>query len=82
MKVLYAIGSLIMFVVIIVLGFENIQSSCNYLMFFFWELDSSLAPTFVIFGTAFMGGITGIFFTLLFKSIMDKEDEDDEEFVS
>lgn len=81
MKILYAIGSLIMFVVILILGFENIQSSCNYLMFFFWELDSSLAPTFVIFGTAFMGGITGIFVTLLFKSIMDKGDEDDEEFI-
>jgi|GEM_PF-718250 hypothetical protein len=78
MKLLYATGSLISFVIILVLAFENIQASCNYLTFFFWELSSAVAPTFVLFGTAVMGMITGAFMTLLATSVLSSNDYDEE----
>ncbi len=82
MRVLYLVGSIISFVVVLVLAFENIQASCNQLNFFFWELNSSIAPTFVLFGAAIIGMITGGFLTLLATSVLSEpeEDEDDEDF--
>ncbi len=82
MRALYMAGSIISLVIVLILAFENIQASCNYLTFFFWELSSSVAPTFVLFGSAVMGAITGAFLTLLATSILSEpdEDEDDEDF--
>lgn len=79
MRVLYLIGSIISFVVILVLAFENIQASCTYLTFFFWELSSSVAPTFVLFGSAVVGMVAGAFLTLLASSFLNESDEDEED---
>ena len=79
MRIIYLVGSIISFVVILVLAFENIQASCNYLTFFFWEVSSGLAPTFILFGAAMAGIVTGGFLTLLVTSIMETPDEDEED---
>ena len=81
MRALYLIGSIISFVIILVLAFENIQASCTYLTFFFWELDSSVTPTFILFGAAVVGMVAGGFLTLMATSFLNdsSEDDDDEE---
>jgi hypothetical protein len=79
MRALYLAGSVICFVIILILAFENIQASCNYLTFFFWELSSSVAPTFVLFGTAIVGVVTGGFITLFVTSILGESDDDDDD---
>lgn len=82
MRGLYITGTIISFVIILILCFENIQASCTYLTFFFWELDSSIAPTFVLFGTSVIGMIAGSFLTLLGTSMIGSgnDDEEDEDF--
>lgn len=80
MKILYILGALVSLVVILILSFENIQSTCNYLTFFFWELPASVNPTFILMGSAFVGIITGAFMTMaaisLFGSGSDEDDSD------
>ena len=82
MRVLYLVGSIVSFVIILIIAFENIQATCNYLTFFFWELSSSIAPTFVLFGSAVVGMIAGGFVTMFLVSFLgdNDEDEDDEDF--
>lgn len=79
MKVIYVIGSILSFFTILILSFENIQASCNYLTFFIWELSASIAPTFVLLGTAFFGVVTGVFMTLAGISLFGNSDEDEDD---
>lgn len=79
MRALYLVGSIVSFVVILILAFENIQATCNYLTFFFWEMSASVAPTFVLFGAAIVGMVTGGFITLLMVSILSEDDEEEED---
>lgn len=79
MKVLYIVGSILSFFTILILSFENIQASCNYLTFFIWELSASIAPTFVLLGTAFFGIVTGVFITLSAISLFGGSDEDEDD---
>lgn len=79
MKVIYLVGSILSFFTILILSFENIQASCNYLTFFVWELSASIAPTFVLMGTSFFGIVTGVFMTLAAQSIFGGSDEDEDD---
>ena len=79
MKILYIVGALVSFVIILILAFENIQASCNYLTFFFWELPTSVAPTFVLLGTAIAGMVTGAFMTMSAISLFGSSDEEDDD---
>ena len=79
MKILYIVGSAISFVIILILSFENIQSTCNYLNFFFWELPASITPTFVILGTSIFRMITGALMAMAAVSIFGSKDEDEED---
>lgn len=78
MKILYLAGSFISFVIILVLAFENIQASCNYLNFFFWELPA-VSPTFILFGSSFLGMIAGGLVTMTLLSFFGSSDEDEED---
>ena len=78
MKTFYITGSILMTAIILVLAFENIQSSCDGLLIFFYSLPTS-TPTGTIFFEAILGIITGVFYTQLFRTIVDKdEDEEDD----
>ncbi|MBT5016605.1 hypothetical protein HN748_06420 [Candidatus Peregrinibacteria bacterium] len=79
MRALYLIGSVMSFVIILILAFENIQASCNYLTFFFWEISSGVAPTFVLFGSAIVGMVAGSFMTLLASSFLAESDDDEDD---
>lgn len=63
---------------ILILAFENIQSSCDGLLIGFFSLPNS-TPTGAIFFEAIMGIIAGVFYTQLFRSITEKSDEDDDD---
>ncbi|MFA6528854.1 MAG: hypothetical protein WCT46_04950 [Candidatus Gracilibacteria bacterium] len=78
MKAFYITGSIIMTVIILILAFENIQSSCDGLLIMFYSLPTS-TPTGTIFFEAILGIITGVFYTQLFRSIVEKSDEDDDD---
>lgn len=82
MKALYLTGAIVMGMVILIFSFANIQASCNYLYFFFWEVSSSLAPTFTIFGACTLGFFLGVFGTLFLKETFSKNttDEEDDDF--
>ena len=67
--------------VILVLAFENIQASCNYITFFFYEVPSGTPPTMTIFFEAVLGVIAGVFYTKLVSSWAGTdEDEEDEDY--
>ncbi len=79
MKAFYLAGSIIMTSVILILAFENIQASCNYITFFFWEVSSGTPPTMTIFFEAILGVVAGFFYTQFFHSLSSSDDEDDED---
>lgn len=78
MRTFYLVGSIVMTTVILIIAFENIQATCNYLTFFFWEVPSQTAPTMTIFFEAIIGIVAGVFYAQLFHSLLNK-DEDEEE---
>lgn len=80
MPILSLVGAAVSFVVILILAFQNLQAACNYLTFFFWELSSSISPTFILFGASFLGMIFGVFATLFLMGMLNKsEDEEGDE---
>ena len=80
-KVLTGIAAAVSFVVILILAFENVQASCNYLTFFFWELSASTAPTFTLFGASLVGMFTGVMGAMFYHSVtnVDPEEENPDE---
>ncbi|MFA5842301.1 MAG: hypothetical protein WC882_01310 [Candidatus Gracilibacteria bacterium] len=78
MKILYLAGAAVFFVTILILGFENIGASCNYLTFFFWELSTDTSPTIIFFAISLLGGITGVFVTMAAVSLLGGNEEDEE----
>ncbi len=66
--------------VILILAFENIQASCNYITFFFWEVSSGTPPTMTIFFEAVLGVIAGVFYTQFVHHLGSDEDDDDEDY--
>lgn len=78
MKAFYLAGSIIMSAIILILAFENIQASCNYITFFFWEVSSGTPPTMTIFFEAILGIITGFFYTQLLHSWGSSSDDEEE----
>ncbi|MBI2464365.1 hypothetical protein HYV57_05400 [Candidatus Peregrinibacteria bacterium] len=80
MKIFYFIGSLLMTVLILIFSFENIQGICSYIQFLFFDV-SNISPTFLFFGTAILGVITGMFyFGLLHSLLSGKGTDEDEDF--
>ena len=83
MKLVFALGSLFMTTLILILAFENIAGMCTYLYFLFIPMPTNLAPTFLIFGVSFMGIITGMLYSAFFRSLFSgrgSEGEEDEDF--
>ncbi len=76
MKTFYLVMSVLLTVLILILGFENIGSSCSNLMFFFFPIDSN--PTIVILGIAVMGILTGAFYHAFIQKLLNSTEEDEE----
>lgn len=79
MKTFYLTGAIVMTSVILILAFENIQATCNYMTFFFYEVSAQTPPTMTILFEAVLGIIAGIFYTQLAHAWMKPaEDEEDD----
>lgn len=76
LKIFYLLGAVILTVLLLIIAFENVQAYCNFLVVFFHQIDSNTSPTFLIFGTAFIGFLTGFFYTSLFYSLMKKDNDE------
>jgi len=76
-KIITGLAAVISFVVILILAFENVQATCNYLTFFFWELSTSTAPTFTLFGAALVGMFTGVMGCMFLTDIMKNDPEEE-----
>lgn len=77
MKAFYLIGSIVFTVLILILSFENIGSSCTGLNFFFSTVDKS--PTLVILGIAVIGIFTGVFYHAFISKILAPAEDGEEQ---
>jgi len=69
--------SAILTVLILIIGFGNIGSSCTKLMFFFFPISSN--PTIMILAIAVLGIITGAFYHAFIQKLLNSSSEDEEE---
>lgn len=77
MKAIYLTGSIIFTVLILILAFENIQSTCSNIKFLFYPVN--VGPTMIIMGVAVIGMITGALYHSFISSILNSSGVDDEE---
>lgn len=77
MKAFWLTGTILFSVLILIVAFENIGSSCSSVNFLFYQVGSDVSPTFTFFGIAILGGITGMFIFGLLNSIFAKPIDDE-----
>lgn len=75
MKAFFITGSIVFTVLILIIAFENIASSCSNFMFVFLPTESSFLITILI---AFIGVITGMFYSGLIGQLMKNPQEDED----
>lgn len=81
LKNFFLTGSLVLTIIVLIVAFQNIQASCNFVTFFFYAVDLTLSPTIMIFVIALLGIMTGVFYMgYLMSMFSTSEDEDDEDF--
>lgn len=73
MKAFFISGSIIFTVLILILAFENMGAQVNGFQFLFTAFDS---PFFIVLGIAFIGVITGAFYTGLVLRLAKGDDEE------
>ena len=75
MKAFYLAGSILFTVLILILSFENIGTSCTNFLFLFFPVGS----TFLIsIGLAIIGVFAGVFYTAFFMQLIKSKSEDEE----
>lgn len=79
LRTFFLSGSIVLTVIVLVVAFQNIQAQCNFITFFFYQVENQTSPTLLAFGAAVIGIITGGFYMGLIMSYIAK-DEDDEDF--
>lgn len=79
LRTFFLTGSIVLIVIILIVGFQNLGAQCNTITYFFFGVDSSTPPTILVFIISLLGIFTGVMLTGLFLSITSKE-EDDQEF--
>ena len=79
MKALYLSLSVILTVLILILAFENITADCQQILFLFFPIKSN--PTFLTFGVAVLGILTGmVYHAFLNKTLEEPEENADDAF--
>ncbi len=76
MKFIYLAGSIILTVIILILGFENVQGQCNFISIFLTDLAPSIAPTFLFFGFAALGILTGMFYSAFISTLLKQSSDE------
>jgi uncharacterized integral membrane protein len=73
MKLLYLIGAIIVFLLILVLSLPQIGSTCVWYL-----INPNSNPAFVLFQAAGLGAIMGGFLVLFWKTPKKAEEDEDE----
>ena len=76
MKAFYLTASIVFTVLLLIIGFGNIGSTCSDVMFFFYTVDAS--PTLMIFGVAVLGIITGALYHAFMVRVLESPEEDED----
>jgi hypothetical protein len=79
MKYFYLIGSVLFTVVILILGFGNIQAQCNFVTFFFSSVPPSIPVPLLIFGLSGLGVITGFFYFGFIHALMQEGSDQEQD---
>lgn len=77
MKYVYLALAIIFTVVLLVLGFGNINAQFSNVYIFFYR--SNMNPTLTILGVAILGMITGAFYQAFIAKLMESGDEEEVE---
>lgn len=77
MKTLYFTISLILTILVLVIAFGNVAANCSNLHFLFFPVRQN--PTIIFLALAFLGVLTGVFYTKYFQALLEKKEEDDDE---
>lgn len=75
MKPFFLTGTIIFSVLTLIIAFENMGSSCNDILFLFFQIGS---PFLMILVNIFVGFVLGVFFTGYLISVVKKRPEDEE----
>lgn len=75
MKIFFLTGTVLFFVVALILAFENMSLSCNNFLFVFFPMPS---PFLMVVSITALGFLIGVFFTALLVSILANKAEDEE----
>ncbi len=78
MRYFYLTASIIFTVIILIVGFENVQAQCNYISVFFTEISPQTAPTFLAFGMAALGIVTGACYFGFINAFFSQNEEDED----
>jgi hypothetical protein len=76
MKAFFITGSIIFFVLTLIVAFENMGISCSGFLFVFIPLAS---PFLIVLSVAMIGFLFGVFFTGLLVNLLRNKPEDEED---
>ena len=77
MKLFYLVGSVLVSVIILIIGFQNYGVTFSGFTVFFSEIDTN--GTLIIFGIALLGIFAGGFYFGFLSSLFRSSQEDEEE---
>lgn len=75
MKIFFLTGTVLFFVIALILAFENMSLSCNNFLFVFFPMSS---PFLMVISITVVGFLIGVFFTALLASVITNKAEDEE----
>lgn len=78
LRVFFLSGTIVLFIILMIVGFQNFLAQCNFITFFFFPIDPQTSPTILIFLVGLLGVFTGMFIMGLLMSFLSKEEEEDE----
>ncbi len=76
MKTGYLITAVVLTVILLIVAFQNIQTSASFVMFFSFK---NMPMTFPVLFLSVLGMAAGSFYTLAVQSMLDKKQEEIQE---
>lgn len=80
LRTFFLSGSIVFFIIILIVAFQNIQAQCNFITIFFFSVESNTSPTIMIFIVSLIGMVTGAFLMGLIMSFLARDEDEDESF--
>lgn len=75
MKAFFLVGSILFTVIILVIAFQNFNTTLNGFQVFFTPIDTN--PTLIVFGIFIIGVCAGGFYFGFLTSLLKSEDEEE-----